>query len=188
MSAIRHRAIACLLALVVFAGLSACGSSSSTKAGEENNGAYVTLDGVNYQLQVSRELNPFATEDHGYLVGLPAGAQTSSSQLWYGVFLWARNTSGQPRQVADTFSITDTQNNVYHPVALDPAVNPFVWTAQTLPPLGTDPPPNSTAAFGPTQGGLLLFRLNTSVYSNRPLTLQINAPGTTQTATISLDL
>ena len=37
-------------------------------------------------------------------------------------------------------------------------------------------------------GRLLLFKLPTAVYSNRPLTLQIHAPGQTSPSTISLDL
>jgi hypothetical protein len=67
-------------------------------------------------------------------------------------------------------------------------VNQYAWTAQTLPPLGTEPGPNTTASTGATQGALLLFELNDSVYDNRPLTLEIHSPGTSQTSTISLDL
>ena len=36
---------------------------------------------------------------------------------------------------------------------------------------------DSTASNGSTGGGLILFKLNESVYSNRPLTLEIFAPG-----------
>ncbi len=43
-------------------------------------------------------------------------------------------------------------------------------------PSGVEPAPNTTASFGPTQGGLLLFKLPISVYSNRPLTLHIFSP------------
>ncbi len=58
----------------------------------------------------------------------------------------------------------------------------------TLKPLGTQPVPDSTAYFGPTQGSLLLFKLSASVYSNRPLTLQIYAQGQAKPSTVSLDL
>jgi hypothetical protein len=44
------------------------------------------------------------------------------------------------------------------------------------------------ASFGPTQGGLLLFKLDTSVYDNRPLTLEIRGPSGRVWGTISLDL
>ena len=44
------------------------------------------------------------------------------------------------------------------------------------------------AYYGPTQGGELLFRINDSAYSNRPLTLEIHAAGQAQPSMISLDL
>ena len=43
-------------------------------------------------------------------------------------------------------------------------------------------------SFGPTQGALLLFKLDTSVYDNRPLTLEIRGPGRQLWGSISLDL
>ncbi|MEA2144842.1 MAG: hypothetical protein QOG59_429, partial [Solirubrobacteraceae bacterium] len=48
--------------------LGACGSDHVTSdASANNNGVYISLNGLDYQLQVSRELNPFSSEDHGYL-------------------------------------------------------------------------------------------------------------------------
>jgi hypothetical protein len=55
-------------------------------------------------------------------------------------------------------------------------------------PSATVPGLDTQASYGPTQGGLLLFKLNSSVYSNRPLTLQIYAPGEPTPVSISLDL
>jgi hypothetical protein len=43
-------------------------------------------------------------------------------------------------------------------------------------------------AFGPTQGSELLFKINTSAYANRPLTLEIHAPGQTVPSAVTLDL
>ena len=57
-----------------------------------------------------------------------------------------------------------------------------------LKPLGTEPAPDSTAYFGPTQGAELLFKLNNSVYSNRPLTLEIYPRGQDHPSSVSLDL
>jgi len=174
------------LALVV----AGCGSGKHHfDATAENNGFYVTAGAVNYQLQVSRELNQYSTEDHQYLTGLPAGTTPPKpDELWYGVFLWAKNTAATPRHTADDFTIVDTSGDKYHPVALDPSANPYAWTSTLLQPLGTQPGPDTTAYFGPTQGELVLFKLNTSVYTNRPLTLEIRAPGVSQTSSISLDL
>jgi hypothetical protein len=186
----RHRAIGCCLALALSIAVSACGSAKHPyDATAENNGTYVRLGTINYQLQISRELNQYSPEDHEYLTGLPAGTKgPTANEIWYGVFLYAINKGHRTAPVADSFKIVDTQGNTYSPVALDPSVNPFAWTNTDLAPLGTVPAPNTAASFGPTQGALLLFKLNTSVYNNRPLTLDIQAPGISHVATISLDL
>ena len=81
----------------------------------------------------------------------------------------------------------DTQGNVYHPIKLDPSVNPFAWTSSTLKNLRHRAGPNTVASDGPTQGGLLLFKMNTAVYSNRPLTLCILGPRARSSAAISLN-
>jgi hypothetical protein len=174
---------------VLSLGVAACGSGRHRyDATAENNGYYIKAGAVTYQLQVSRELNPFAVEDRQYLTGLPAGTSSpTANELWYGVFLWAKNQTNHEQQTADTFTIVDSNGDRFSPIKLDPAVNGYAWTQQTLGPSGIEPGPNTTASFGPTQGGLLLFKLPTTVYSNRPLTLQIFAPGGARGA-ISLDL
>ncbi len=52
----------------------------------------------------------------------------------------------------------------------------------------SQPVANSIASNSSPGGGLVLFKLNNSVYSNRPLTLQIYAPGSTKPSNVSLDL
>jgi hypothetical protein len=180
--------LACSLALLL--GLAACGQTTqATNAGADNNGAYVGAGDVTYQLEISRELNPYSTEDSQYLAGLPTSAMAPKpDELWYGVFLWAKNQTKHPQTTTDRFDIVDTEGNRYYPLRLDSAVNQYAWTAQTLQPSGTEPGPDTIAGFGPTQGRLLLFKLGTSVYSNRPLTLEIYAPGQARPSTISLDL
>ena len=172
-------------------GLGACGGQEAhrTDAGAENNGVYIQAGPITYQLAVSRVLNPYSTEDSQYLTGLPAGAHgPKPDELWYGVFLWAKNQSKHDASTAYIFVIEDTQGTRYYPIAVNSAVNRYAWTAQTLRPSATEPGPDTMASFGPTQGGLLLFKLNTSVYSNRPVTLYIYAPGESKPSTISLDL
>jgi hypothetical protein len=188
MSVRRYCILACALALSV--GVSACGREAHpTVADANNNGFYVDAGPITYQLEVSRQLNQYSTEDSQYLTGLPAGtAQPKPDELWYGVFLWAKNQSDKPEQTADNFDIIDTQGNKYFPIALNRSVNPYAWKQLTLNPSQTEPGLDTIASEGPTQGGLLLFKLNTSVYSNRPLTLQINVPGQSRPSTISLDL
>jgi hypothetical protein len=171
-------------------GLGACGQVDQP-ASSDNDGVYVDAGPITYQLQISRQLNPYGQEDSQYLVGLPSGLTPTGltpDQLWYGVFLWAKNQTKQTQMTSDSIDIVDTEGNVYYPIHLNSTVNPYAWTAQSLQPSGVEPGPGTTASDGPTQGGLLLFRLSTAVYSNRPLTLQIRAPGQSKPSSISLDL
>jgi hypothetical protein len=184
----RQRVLTCALALAV--GLAGCGIKNHPNSADANNdGIYVDAGPITYQLQISRPLNPYSTEDSQYVAGLPPGTPPAKpDELWYGVFLAARNQTGQAATTSDKFVIVDTQLNRYHPLTVNPAENRYAWRAQTLQPSGTEPAPNTTASFGPTQGGLLLFKLPTVVYSNRPLELVIYANGPGKPATISLDL
>lgn len=149
---------------------------------------YVNAGPLTYQVQVTRALNPFATEDAQYLAGLRNAQKIPPNQLWFGVFLWAKNQSGRAQTTSDQFAITDSSGTVYHPVTLNPQINQYAWTAQQLGPDGTEPAADTTASYGPTQGGLILFRLNDSVYANRPLTLDIYSPNQVKPTTVSLDL
>jgi hypothetical protein len=187
-----RRSLIALCALLLATGVAACGHQSSHQsfANANNDGDYISAGYVTYQLQISRELNQYGTEDSQYLKGLPAGVSTNlgPAQLWYGVFLWAKNQSGHPATTSHKFEVVDTQGNVYHPIPLNSQVNPFAWTPQTLPNLATYPGPNTVASEGPTQGGLLLFKMSTAVYSNRPLTLFILGAGNRRLGGISLNL
>ena len=168
----------------------ACGSHHSNVADANNNGTYVKAGPVTYQLQVSRLLNPYSSEDSGYVAGVrKSQASLPADQEWYGVFLWAKNQTKQPQVTTDKFDVVDTQGNVYYPIK---AENPYMWTSRMLKPGAIQPDPNTTAGFGPTGGALVLFKIfssgNQSAYSNRPLTLEIRGPSNKVWATISLDL
>jgi hypothetical protein len=197
---LRLGAIATSACLAVV-GLSSCGSAkvahssggqqvANNIADANNNGGYVDAGGVTYQMQVSRQLNPYDVEDSQYVRGLPRGMSITlpADQLWYGVFLWALNQTHQPQTTTDNFVIQDTLGNKYYPLRVNTALNQYAWTSQKLAPLETEPAPDTLQSHGPTQGGLLLFRLNTSVYANRPLTLYILSPSGQRQASISLDL
>ena len=189
---IARRSWTIVCALLLALGLAACGSKTAhpTVADANNDGDYIDAGPVTYQLQISRELNQYSTEDSEYVKGLPAGisADLGPTQEWFGVFLWAKNQTKQAQTTADSFEVVDTQGNVYYPIKLDPALNPFAWTAQTLQPNATEPGPNTVAASGPTQGGLLLFKVSDSVYSNRPLTLYVLGTNNRKLGSISLNL
>ena len=195
-----RRSLIALCGLLLVLGLTACGNhhphvASGEATGQDaadanNNGGYVDAGPITYQLQISRELNQYGVEDSQYLKGLPAGVSQSigASELWYGVFLWAKNQTERPQMTSDNFEIVDTQGNTYRPISLDRQVNEFAWTPRELRPLETYPIPNSVASEGPTQGGLLLFKVSDSVYSNRPLTLFILGADNKKLGSISLNL
>ena len=187
------RRIAWLVAAAVLSlAVSACGLGGRINhphAADLNNPVlYVWAGPVTYQVQVTRQLNPFSTEDAQYLAGIPTAQSIPANQLWFGVFLWAKNQSGHMATTTDHFTITDSSGTVYHSWPLNPQVNPFAWNSEQLQPDGTEPAPDTTASYGPTQGGLVLFKLNDSIYANRPLTLNIYASGQSKPTTVSLDL
>jgi hypothetical protein len=148
---------------------------------------YVDAGPVTYQVQLTRELNPYLTEDRNYLAGVANATTIAPNEVWFAIFMWAKNQTKSDQTTSDQFTVTDSAGNTYYPVSI-PSTNPFAWTAQTLGPGGTEPGPDTAAIFGPTQGGALIFKLNDSAYSNRPLTLNIFAPGQSQPSTVSLDL
>jgi hypothetical protein len=186
---VRRRRISILAAAAALAvSLAACGKTGHPVTAD-NDGVYVDAGPITYQLQVSRELNQYATEDSQYLTGLPSGAASmSAGQEWYGVFLWAKNQTNSRQVTSDQFDIVDTEGNHYYPLQVTPSLNAYAWTAQSLAPGATEPAPDTTASFGPTQGALVLFKLNASIYANRPLTLEIRGPSQQLWGTISLDL
>jgi hypothetical protein len=188
---VRARILACGLALAAAVTLSACGERGSRATAADSEAFYVRGGQLTYQIQISRVLNPYSSEDREYLAGIPAGTPPlGGDEQWFGVFVWAKNFShhASATTAPGQFDIVDTQGNVYHPIALNPSINPYAWTSQTLQPNDQEPSPNSPAYFGPTQGGELLFRINDSAYSNRPLTLYIHVPGQQQPSSVSLDL
>jgi hypothetical protein len=174
-------------------GLAGCGNSPKLRhaADPGNNAVYVNAGPITYQLQISRELNGYSTEDAQYLRGLPKGTTAPTpTQEWYAVFMWAWNQNKQPQNTAslNNFDIIDTEGNMYHPEPINPLLNPYQWTSQRLASKQTEPQPDTTAYFGPTQGQLLLFKISTTAYANRPLVLQIRGGLQNQVeATIPLD-
>jgi hypothetical protein len=182
-----HRAAVLAVGALAAIGLSACGHKIANPTTADAEGNYVRAGNLTYQVQISRQINPFATEDREYLSGVTATNPTPD-QEWFAIFLWAKNETKHNLTTTNSFDIVDTQGNKYYPIPINASVNPYAWTSQTLSPLGTEPAPDSVASFGPTQGLELLFKLNDTVYSNRPLTLEIHAADQAEPSSVSLDL
>jgi len=172
--------------------LGGCGRTTLTGVSQDELSAggqpYFNVGNVTYQVEVSRQLNPYGSEDVQYLAGLPGAQDISANQLWFGVFLWAKNQTKTIQQTADTFEIVDSEGTVYHPTTLNPAVNPYAWTSQALGQNQIEPLPGSAASNASTGGALILFKLDDSIYDNRPLTLEIFQPGDPKPAKVSLDV
>jgi hypothetical protein len=193
-SRLRKSPLAALALLAVFA-LGACGEShtkvtTGTYAGESGAAApYLDVGPLVYQVQQSRELNPFDTEDSAYLAGVaPAQRQLQAGQEWFGVFLQVFNHTGQSLPAATSPTVTDTQGNTYAPIVPDPT-NEYAYRGGLVLASSQLPVPDSVASFGPTQGALLLYKIQIASLDNRPLEFNIVDPiDPTQKAAAELDV
>jgi hypothetical protein len=193
-SRLRKLPLAVLAVLAVLA-LSACGDShtkvtTGTYAGESGaNAPYLNVGPLIYEVQLSRQLNPFDTEDAGYLQGLSAAErQLAPGQEWFGVFLQVYNNNSVQQPAASSLTVTDTQGNTYTPL-VPGQTNGYAYRGGMVPAKSLLPVPNSTASFGPTQGALLLYKIQIVSLDNRPLEIKIANPSDpAETASAELDV
>ncbi len=183
------------VALVAVLALSACGNAhtkvtTGTYAGESGETApYLDVGPLKYNVQISRELNPANSEDAGYLQGLtPAQRKLEPGQEWFVVSLQVFNTNSQPLPASTNVVIYDTQNNVYSPLIPD-QTNMYAYRGGIVGPNSQLPEADTTAAFGPTQGSLLLFKIQTVSLDNRPIKVRITNPSDlAESASAELDV
>jgi hypothetical protein len=183
------------LALLAAIALAACGSAHSrvttgTYAGESGaNAPYLNVGPLVYEVQLSRELNPYNTEDATYLQGLsPAQRTLTAGQEWFGVFVQVYNNTSQALPAASSLTVTDTQGNIYTPVVPN-ETNQFVYRGGTVAAQGRLPESDTIAAADPVQGALLLYKIQIVSLDNRPLKIKIVDPtDATQTASAELDV
>lgn len=154
----------------------------------ETEAAYLDLDGLRYQVQISRQLNPADVEDSEYFTGVE-DTDLGQDHVWYGVFLQVANPHDEELRSAEEFHIVDTQHNEFEPVELDPEINNWAYEPRVLGPREMIPAPDSAVFNGPTRGALLLFRLERQTMQNRPLELVIGSvEDAEQTAIVTLDV
>jgi hypothetical protein len=182
--------------LVSALALSACSDDSHTRvtagtyAGESGqNAPYLNVGPLVYEVQLSRELNPYDTEDSSYLTGLtPAQRKLLPGQEWFAVFLQVYNESSTPHLAAANLTISDTQENVYSPI-IPALTNEFAYRGGLLGPKARIPALDTVAANGTTQGALLLYKIRVVSLDNRPLEFKIVDPlDPTQSASAELDV
>jgi hypothetical protein len=160
--------LVCLLALA--AALAAgCGDEEPGVDEPAREGFAVELEGIDYNVFITRELNTRITPDRAYF-----DDEAPPGEALYGVFLEACNVSGEERESASEFTLRDNQDNEFEPETL-PEDNAFAYNSRTLLPKECIPEAGSVAQLGPTAGSMLLFQLPLDVTENRPLELEIEA-------------
>jgi hypothetical protein len=172
--------VACALALAAPLGLAACGSKEPGIDEPAREGLAIEMEGVDYTIFITRELNPRITPDSAYV-----STEAPSGQALYGVFLKTCNISKDERTTATEFTVRDNQDNTFHPEPL-PDDNQFAYAGRTLDPQECIPEAGSVAQLGPTAGAMLLFQLPLENTENRPLELEIEHDG--QKRTFELDI
>jgi hypothetical protein len=178
----------CALALLAAAAFTAsgCGNKTAVTTVAPTEGIYLDLGGMQYQIQMSRYLNPADIEDKSFLLGLPSGVQAGAGDIWFGIWMRVQNNTKKPLPVATDYEINDTQGAVYRPVPIDAKANPFAYQAGPVEPGKILPSPDSAAGNTAIQGSLLLFRIKVDSLQNRPLVLTIKQGGSTDTADIDV--
>jgi hypothetical protein len=180
--------IAC--SLVAAAPLAGCGNKEDVIKSADTEGAYLDLGQLRYQVEISRQLNPADVEDRAYLQGIPRSvAALKPGESWFAVFVRVENDYKTPRKAATQFELTDTQGTIYRPVAI-PRANPFAYEGGKVAGKSTLPPAGSVAQLNESVGGaLVLFKVKTTSFDNRPLELKIFGPTVPQDeATQGLDV
>ena len=158
---------ACALALAT-AGLAACGEEEPGVSEPAREGLALPLGGLEYNVFITRQLNPSIEPDKAYYQGPPA----KRDETLYGVFLQVCNNSKRPHTAASEFKVVDNQGNEFEPTEL-PEDNVFAYRSQVVAPHRCIPEEGSVAQLGPTAGAMLLFKLPLDVTENRPLELEI---------------
>jgi hypothetical protein len=169
-----RRLLMLLCLAVLAAGAASCGTKDTKQGVDEaaREGLALPLDGIHYNVFITRELNPRITPDKSYV---DPGTEPDATHTLYGVFLQACNRGEESSQTADRFKIVDSQGNEYEPESL-PEDNDFAYHAKTLAPNECIPESGSVAQLGPTAGSMLLFRLPLANTEFRPLELEIEGP------------
>jgi hypothetical protein len=187
-----RRPLVALAVLLASGGLAACGNHRDENARViqiENEGLYLPLGEMKYQVQGSRQLNPDDIQDRALLVGVPAAqSKLKPNEVWFGVFIQVENESDHVLHPSGDIEIVDTQEDVYKPLALDKA-NQIAYRSTDPIPGGEIAPLQDTPGFQTAnQGAMLLFKLTIETLGNRPLELKIQSSTNDQTGIIDLDV
>ena len=99
----------CLAALT--AGPTACGNKDEEQGVDEpaREGLALDLDGVDYNVFITRQLNPKVPPDDAYF----DGPEAEKDETLYGVFIQVCNRSEDTHLTADNFKIVDSLSLIH---------------------------------------------------------------------------
>lgn len=171
------RIVTLLGAAVSAVAISACGSGEHARHSDNLGPGYVQLGALNYQIQISRQLNPWdQNEDRWYLTGLRSSQRTlPSTDEWFGVSLQVFNWSNHAATPTSDMYITDALGNKFTPLT-NPSANPYSYTPVSIPAGGQLPSTSAAGFAGWTQGEMLIFKVPYADLVNRPFVLHIVDP------------
>jgi hypothetical protein len=180
-----------LVALVALLGasvLAGCGNKKDIVTSADTEGIYVDAGPLQYQVQISRQLNPADEEDKGYFVGVPdPEGGVTAEETWFAVFVKVWNRTEDSHLPTNDFEIEDTVGKRYEPVEVGED-NVFAYRATQIPSGGQLPGIDDVANEGVIGGSMLLFKLTLDSIANRPLVLHIKSAGKPPEAEVDLDV
>ena len=98
------------VALLATLALAACGEEEKREGAE---GEFITVGEVDYQVQLTRLLNPEQRPDDAFVRGQ---AVLPADEAFLGVFLRIENDGDEPYQPPRDMKVIDTQGNEYLPL------------------------------------------------------------------------
>lgn len=178
----RHRITTfALLLLAVIAAAFVAGCGNDEHETEVSEAEVLRLGDLEFDVQITRFLNPYSEEDSAYLEGAPP---LEDGEQYLGVFMQINNVGDEDSEVPYPFTIIDTRENEYPQVRID---NDFALEPGTpIPADGTVPGLDTPAREGPIEGSLILFPIEEISTENRPLKLEVNYDG--ESGEVELDL
>ena len=163
---------ACLAALAV--GVAACGDEEPGVTEPAREGLALPLGGVDYNVFITRQLNPAIPPDDAYVEAAPS--RRRARRCTGSSCRPATRPATSSRGTVEEFKVVDNQGNEFEPEELSED-NRFAYHARELEPKECIPEAGSVAQLGPTAGTMLLFRLPLQTTENRPLELEIEGEG-----------
>ena len=151
----RASRVAALLIVLALTGLSACGNDEEPGVDEPaREGLAIPVDGIQYNVFITRQINPAIQPDVAYYDGPPPAAGST----FYGVFIHACNDTDETHEAIDEFIVKDNQGEEFEPIEL-PEENVFAYRARELPPGECIPEKGSINQLGPDSASLLMFEM-----------------------------